>query len=484
MAPAVLSLLAAPSGAQQLDPLLGYVLSANGGSWALGGELDEIRPIQLTPPIGGSDSPRWGFSLSGIYFDYFRKGGLEGREALFRRNVGGSAFARGKGKTAWDAGISSGERRWQVGLVEDRHDLELDAACSNWVTSIESRVALKSFVLAAGLATSPGNPLEPTFAAGADLKQYGAFGAIWTRRQLCPDVDVSWKGEHGHITLDGRRQGFTGWMRSPQLGPLRAEVILRSIQWLSMSGLSLDTTLEPTGDESAYHGFLSVHSNRWGGAVGIRGMDLDLMAYGMKGEFDYAKVTACRLATKGIFASADYHRPGSGHRFLAEVERLEWEGYGRGHLEFWPFTEGFVDLLGLRRYFVARTEGRIWRLHLGGAGPVAERWQYAAGINLMDVQPSADLRHWRPAFIVFGVADEKSHRIDVREILAGVVSLTAKYRMKRWEMEYSLSQIVPLSVKRYAGSDAQEPPAGSAESGGDPRGYGGGFHRVNLRLYF
>lgn len=479
----LLALTIGTARAGQSDPLFGYLLSASGRSWALGGELGLIRPPQLMPPIVGDDGRRWGFNLSGIYSDYYREGGFEGGDASFMRGFNGGAFMRGRGATMWDAEARTGERSWRINIFEEQHDPVLNASCANWVTSLESKVALRPFMLSAGLGTGPENPYEPVFAAGAEFAPYGAFGAMWTRRYLCPDLDFYWREEHGRVVLDGLREELTGWMRSPRLGRLHAELLLQRHKWLSVSKESVEATVEPSGDEVTYHGFFAMSLGRWRGLMGVRGRDTDLAAYGMKGDYDYAKITACRLLTSGIFASVEYRPSGRCTRLLGELERLEWDGHGRGHLEFWPFTEGFLDLLGLRRYFIANTEGHIWRLHLGGEGPIAKRWWYTAGLNLLDVRPSADIRHWRPSFLVFGVEDEQTHRLSIRHVLAGVVSLSMRYRMSRWEMEYSLSQAVPLRVRRHTQENMGDPPDDPLPAG-ESGGYGGGFHRLSLSWYF
>jgi hypothetical protein len=204
----------------------------------------------------------------------------------------------------------------------------------------------------------------------------------------------------------------------------------------------------------------------------------------MKGDYRYAKATACRLTTQGLFASIGRRLSGRGSRLLAEVERLDWVGYGRGHVEFWPFTSGLLDLLGLRRYFVANTEGRLWRVHVGGAGPIGGRWNYAGGINLMDLWPSADVRHWRPVFLGFGVEDERFHKLGVSRVTAGMISASIGYSLSYWQVEYSLSQIVPLRVRQHDEPDSPDPSGSPRQDAGGIRGTGGGFHRLALRWYF
>jgi hypothetical protein len=44
------------TGAQEFDPLLGYLLAADGKSLGLGGDLSVIRPLPLRLPSGG-DNP-------------------------------------------------------------------------------------------------------------------------------------------------------------------------------------------------------------------------------------------------------------------------------------------------------------------------------------------------------------------------------------------------------------------------------------------
>jgi hypothetical protein len=477
--------LAGGAWAQESDPLLGYIIAADGRSWAMGGDLGMIRPPELTLPPGAGTGYRWGVSLSGMYSDYYRSGGMGEADASFKQGFSGGAFVRGSSQaTMWDLRAHTGDRRWRINLVEERHDLVLGAGCSNWASAIEGKIAPGPLVLSAGLRADPDNEYEPVIAAGADFGRSGALGVTWTRRNLCPEIEMQWRGLPAGVLLTGLREELAGWMKSPALGPLHAELSLNRHRWLGRADRSLDVTLEPTGNETGYHGFISIVSGRWTGFAGARGQELDLMAYGMQGDYPYAKITECRLRSDALFASVRFRSPGRRSRYMAELERLNWSGRGRGHLEFWPFTSGFVDLLGLRRYFIATTRGHIWRLHLGGSGALGDRWRYTAGLNLLDVHPSAGTRHWRPAFLVFGVEDERRYDLGIKRLLAGILSLSMRYRMGHWEMEYSLSQVVPLAVKRHGQEEAGGSPEDPLSAGEGSTGYGGGFHRLGLRWFF
>jgi hypothetical protein len=409
---------------------------------------------------------------------------LETTGASFGRNFRGSAFICGDSPFHWDVWIRSGQHRWQVDYHKERDNQLMSFSDGHWSTSLKGRMVAKPFIGVLEMRAYAHDSYEPLCALGVDLRRKGAAGIVWRRRQWQPRVDFGWQDEKAGILCYGRREEYEGWLATPQMGSVRAEVFLKRSNWLRPSGEHMETTLEPWGRAVGYHGFLSWKVFRSTVLVGLRGGEYDLRAYGLKGSQPYAKVTAFDLRAEALFASLKLPFYRGKALTLMELERMTWQGYGRGHVEFWPFTSGIVDLLGLRRYFIATTTGDLWRFHVGAAGPLTKRWRGQAGVNIVDVRPWADLSHWKPAFLLFGKSDTQSQSLDIRRFLGGIISVSLTYRLMQAELTYSFTQVVPIKIQRDQAHEPAKPSDVPPEIREQSGVYGGGFHRLNMTWYF
>ena len=470
--------------AQEFDPVLGYLLAADDTSFGVGGDLGEIRPLDLRQSVEGQIPSVRSISLSGMYSDYYRPGGLEATGASFGRNFRGSGFLSGDSPFRWDVLIRSGQHRWQISHSE-KHDNQLvNIYDDHWNTSLKGRVMTGPLVGVLAIRATAHGSYEPLCGLGVDFRQMGAAGIVWKRRHWQPGIDLGWQDEEAHVRLYGRREEYEGWVATPRIGPVHAEVSLKRSNWLQISGEYAEATIEPWGTAVEYRGFLSWRTSQWTTLVGSRGWTSEFMAYGMKGPYPYAKFTAFDVQTDAAFVSVKRQfRTRRGHS-IVELERMTWEGYGRGHVEFWPFTSGLVDLLGMRRYFKATTSGHLWRFHMGATRPLTRRWHGQAGINLIDVWPEGELSHWRPAFLLFGKSDEQVHHLDIRRFLGGVVSLSVRYRLPYCNITYSFAQVVPLKMQRMRSVGQKEHSEPTSEKKRESKFYGGGFHRMKVTWTF
>jgi len=480
--PLLLSTVIGYSETQQCDPLLKFLLAPGGNGWETGGDLTSIRPHTLSLPAAGEQLYRGGISITGTYSDYYRVGGLENRKASFGRSAHSAAFLTGNQPFVWELRSRSTQHLWRISALNEQYDQVMTAGCDYLTTTLEGKAVFDPVIFSTGITVSPQHPPDPCFAAWVDFERFGAIGFQWRRQHVKVDADLNKSNDLNHLVLFGLREGMVGWMKSPEAGPISAELILQQDKWVRYSTGNCMPTLEPWGEQIGYHGFLTLDAGNWKGRLGLRGQEFDLMAYGVMEPFNYAKITAFRLDINSFFAAVEHYSSDREERLLTEIEWLEWEGYGRGHVEFWPFTTGLIDLLGLRRYFIAMTSGHLYRLHVGGRRRLTDSFSFAGGFNLMDVYPEAEVRHWRPAFLVFGVADEQHHELDIRRILAGMIHLSVKYRYASGTVGYSFAQGIPIKVWRREVVVEEPPPV--VEPVEKAKGYGGGFHRIDFEWVF
>jgi hypothetical protein len=266
---------------------------------------------------------------------------------------------------------------------------------------------------------------------------------------------------------------------TPHLGQFSAGLKYAKTDWLRYSPSGEATTLEPWGWTEDYFWQMGYDFGFLTASVGARSLLVRLLAYGMDDEMPFAKLTKVDGEVQGWFGSVHRSIGSGGSEMIAEVEYLKWTGSARGHVEFWPFTSGWVDLLGQRRYFIADTEGWLYRLHIGGRKTCSGGWSVAGGVNLLDIYPHLELQHWRPAFLLFGKEDEQFLTTPVKRTLVGVFNFSLSYQYSFWSVEYGLAQAAPLRTWRPAEVEAAPTPAAPKRAV-----YGGGFHSLNLVINF
>jgi len=133
---ALLALLHGLAEAQESEPLLGYLLAAEGKSWGVGGDLGVICPPQLSLPSGREPRFAREIYLSGIYADYYRRSALEIPDTCFSQGLHGSVFISGSVPVIWEVYACSKEQLWRISLFEEQNDQFLNIDYDRWVTSL------------------------------------------------------------------------------------------------------------------------------------------------------------------------------------------------------------------------------------------------------------------------------------------------------------------------------------------------------------
>jgi hypothetical protein len=458
----------------QYDRLISYILGADGDNFSIGGDLSRSTLPEFEFP---SDKKRC-LSISGAYSDYYRPGGLESSNSSFGRWIDLSAVVSGKNKIAWEINFSIVNNYWKITSFRQSIDQYGLFKSNRLPFSFGGKIAFGPEIIDIGFSLEKHVPFEFHISNALDFKDYGAVGIRWRRKHIRPELDVRWQDDLASVDCFIYNEGIVSWARLPRIYIFEIELNFQSYNYFQDNDDASQPILTPWGRQYGYHGVFSFSSGRWKIFAGARGQDFDLMAYGYKDPYDYAKVTAFDLKVKSVFSGIEVNSSTVKRSAFFEIELMDWDGFSRGHLEFWPFTSGFIDLLGLRRYYISETEGWIRRFHFGGRRRLNERWIGSGGINMICIKPEAELSHWRPAFLVFGKTDEKNHSLDITKNLSGIVHMSATYKREVWDICYSFSQIVPFKTW-YREKEVDDEPEEKAVPA-----YGGGFHTLKINYHF
>lgn len=476
----ICSLVSTVSTSAEYDPLMGFLLSAGGPSWGIGGNLTAIQIDEMIGPSGDTSYVAGGIMFSGIYSDYYRTGGMEKPGASYFRRFRGSAFLTGYSHFGWGLRVRNSNYLLQYSLLNRPREQSISLKDFQSNNLIDGMISYKNIRLNAGFITHPSNSLQPFMAIQGDFPLNSAIEIQWQRRFIQSELSSIWHEELAEIELRAQREGFAGRFVSPHAGPIHAELAFNYFDFIRRSSRNELAQFEPYGDQFGFHFFMMLDLSRWKGAVGFRNQELGIGAYGFKGDFSFAKITDFSLDVRTIFVSLQANPDMYFSKVIYEFESLWWKGNSRGHIEFWPFTSGLVDLLGFRRYYKAGSSGNINRFHFGGEKRSSEKLTFQGGLNILDIKPSGVIEHWRPAVLLFGKEDEQTHSINLLRTLISTFHFSLKYQRLDWQLEYEFTQIIPLKAW-YRTSSEVEPPSEVKSKG---RVYGGGFHILTINRFF
>jgi len=150
----------------------------------------------------------------------------------------------------------------------------------------------------------------------------------------------------------------------------------------------------------------------------------------------------------------------------------------RGHVESWPFTPTWIDLLGLRYNFKSDLDYDFKRF---GFEYLFDKsaWYFKSVLCFERFYPAGETRTWEPAFLVFGVKNLKIYDLPLIRQDGLYVSFTiSKQIYGDLNVSYNFSQYVPLKVKKVSSAETETAVKQSASV------YGGGKHVINLSVNF
>lgn len=154
-----------------------------------------------------------------------------------------------------------------------------------------------------------------------------------------------------------------------------------------------------------------------------------------------------------------------GFRWVVDAERVRASGGARGKVEFWPFTEALIDLVGPRRTYRIVGDAEWFGLHAGIESDGARRLRWRAGLNGYDIYPEFCVESWRPAFLLFGQSDYEKDDLNVERLQLGALSLGAEFDTRGFTARLEIQQFVFARVTKSTSPVAPGEP--KPEDGGD-----------------
>ncbi len=188
--------------------------------------------------------------------------------------------------------------------------------------------------------------------------------------------------------------------------------------------------------------------------------------------------------TKSIEFSEEYS-PGisylSGHHSIGV--NFDWgQGHfnNRGHIESWPFTTTWIDLLGLRYNFKSNIKYRFKRFHIKYKFYKGD-WTISANASYEILKPSGETRTWEPLFLVFGIQNLKIYDLSYTSLDGIYLGLKLSKRFGNiFQINYQVSQYIPIESKQYSENGR----GNKAFSDNQRSVYGGGKHQVYFSFCF
>ncbi|MBN1827489.1 MAG: hypothetical protein JW958_14655 [Candidatus Eisenbacteria bacterium] len=181
---------------------------------------------------------------------------------------------------------------------------------------------------------------------------------------------------------------------------------------------------------------------------------------------------------------------GDRYRWLFDTERVRASGKARAKVEFWPFTETLIDLLGIRRTCKAAGEVEWYRVHAGFESPPGGMLRYRTGATWYDIYTDFFVESWRPTFLVFGKSDYQSDALNLDRLQLAAISLGADLVLGAFTARIDLQQFVYAhtykSDKNTGGDEGgeEEGPAETGASKDEESWTDGGRIRLSLARRF
>lgn len=182
---------------------------------------------------------------------------------------------------------------------------------------------------------------------------------------------------------------------------------------------------------------------------------------------------------------SEMYNPGISYTFNQHTLGINFtwgKGYlaNRGHIESWPFTSTWVDLLGLRYNFNSRIDFKLKRYGIKYKFKKTD-WTLALHSSYELLNPSGETRTWEPEFLVFGIKNLKIY--DVEHLFQSGLYLSVNFSKEFGEhvdIFYSFSQYIPIKSK--ISGQAEQRLTMDREKTGNV--YGGGKHQIKFAFYF
>jgi len=214
--------------------------------------------------------------------------------------------------------------------------------------------------------------------------------------------------------------------------------------------------------------------------IGYRNRKGEGDAYAYYQNQRFSKITRI-LYDDEIRAAGIICRPKGHHTIEANYTRTAPYFYGRGHVDSWPFTSTLIDLLGMRGYFKGEIKADIKKYSILYHMNIRDKSKINFKCDYFAIYPEGYLLTWRPAFLVFGVADLKRHAVDIEYIRLLSLQMFYDLSISGINIHLSLHQYIPISTKKT--TDREQTPVKPAVQSGT-KGKSNGGTSISLTLSY
>lgn len=153
---------------------------------------------------------------------------------------------------------------------------------------------------------------------------------------------------------------------------------------------------------------------------------------------------------------------------------------GRGHVETWPFSDTWTDLLGLRYYTNSQAGYHFKRV---GLGYLYKKSDFDAGyrMDFEHLTTEGNLKTWEPEFLVFGQKNLNKYLLDISEQDGVYLQVNFAKSIHKFQITYGFSQYIPLRSTSRPDEDSGTTGSSSADR---KSVYGGGRHNLQFTIVF
>ncbi len=448
----------------------------------LSGGTNSLTEISLptASPIDTLDG-RGGVSFYGQYFDAYRSGGMEQSGASFTRTAGLSVWQSFHTPLPLSLKIS---RQNDYTRIDQSVSTEQVTYSSNYdIVSSELTVAPLRFVwLKAAISGVRVTPANLAFTTGFDYPKVASFVLQWSRENQISHAYTVWDGNPAEVWLRTRTEGMAGSFTSLRWHGFRLIADGTQRNWIRDTAYYNVPTFSPWGESVSYRAALEWQHQHFIYGLGTRGYRFNCMAYGAQDGITFSKLTALNFRQDGWFGSFTWREQGR-KLIQSEFEYQHWAAYSRGHVEFWPFTPGWESLLGVRRYYITGADGNFWRVRVSTEQiPLDSKTTLSARCDYIDCILNGYLEHWRPAFLIFGIADLQYSVFDLQRVSGVLFDFRINRKISRFALEYEFLQTVPLRTQ-YRSEQTVTSTSPSTTSNAGPA-YGGAIHTLTLSTFW
>lgn len=151
----------------------------------------------------------------------------------------------------------------------------------------------------------------------------------------------------------------------------------------------------------------------------------------------------------------------------------------RGYMDTWPFTESWIDLLGLRSYLNSAYNYDFYVARFDVRHSYRTKSFLQAQLKYEQLYPVGELRTWQPQFLVFGIKNLEINNLDIKRQDGIYLQLMIKHLFNDWfTIRYNLSQYIPVYTQKRKQTDI----SGTGRKLKDHLVYGGGRHLIQLEI--